>query len=155
MNLLMGERVIDAKHRSAKYVSLSRVLVAGSSGAGKTTWARQIAAALDLPQVEIDSLRHGPGWVERPAFVTDVAKLAAEDRWVTEWQNSRTQHILADQLGSGNCAKIVRNCRRQGHLTSPGCGVVVRGIRPKGLMRLLSLPAGCGALWQWPVGCSQ
>jgi adenylate kinase family enzyme len=38
-----------------------RVLVAGTSGAGKTTLASRVAALLDLPHIEIDALFHGPG----------------------------------------------------------------------------------------------
>jgi adenylate kinase family enzyme len=38
------------------------VLIAGTAGAGKSTLARRIAAALDIPHVEIDALFHGPQW---------------------------------------------------------------------------------------------
>lgn len=37
-----------------------RVLVAGTSGAGKTTLARRTAAVLDIPHIELDALYHGP-----------------------------------------------------------------------------------------------
>ena len=74
-----------------------RVLVAGVTGAGKTTLARRLAGLWDLRHVEIDALFHGPGWVPRPEFLDDVRAFAAEDRWVTEWQyTSRgTNEILA------------------------------------------------------------
>ncbi len=45
-----------------------RVLVAGTSGAGKTTVARHVALALSVPHVEIDGLFHGPGWSRCPTF---------------------------------------------------------------------------------------
>jgi hypothetical protein len=63
-----------------------RVLVAGSSGVGKTTAAGRIADVLGLPHTEIDSLFHGPGWVPRPSFEADVDALVAGERWVAEWQ---------------------------------------------------------------------
>jgi adenylate kinase family enzyme len=63
-----------------------RVLVAGTSGAGKTTLSTAISEILGLPRVELDALHHGPGWTPRAAFAQEVAVFAAGPRWVTEWQ---------------------------------------------------------------------
>lgn len=63
---------------------MQRVIVGGSSGAGKTTLARRLAATLDLPFVELDSLFHGANWTRRPSFVEDVAAFASGERWVTD-----------------------------------------------------------------------
>jgi len=65
---------------------VQRVLVAGSTGAGKTTAARVLATALGLPHVEMDALWHGPGWVPRLEFDEDVAAMLERGRWVTEYQ---------------------------------------------------------------------
>jgi adenylate kinase family enzyme len=67
-------------------VGVRRILVAGSTGAGKTTTARVLAAALGLPHVEMDALWHGPGWVPRPEFADDVAAMLGNGAWVTEYQ---------------------------------------------------------------------
>ena len=74
-----------------------RVLVAGTSGAGKTTVAAATGSRLGLPHVEIDGLFHGPGWVPRPEFEDDVRRLAAEPAWVTEWQYRPVRGLLADR----------------------------------------------------------
>jgi adenylate kinase family enzyme len=66
--------------------SPSRVLVAGTSGAGKTSLAMLIAHAWQLPRVELDALHHGENWTPRPTFVDEVERFAAQPRWVTEWQ---------------------------------------------------------------------
>lgn len=63
-----------------------RVLIAGVTGAGKTTLARRIAARWDLTHYELDALHHGANWTPRPEFLDDVRAFAATDRWVTEWQ---------------------------------------------------------------------
>jgi len=74
-----------------------RVLVAGVSGAGKTTFASRLGRAWNLKHVEIDALFHGPNWTPRPEFLDDVRAFAAEERWVTEWQytSKGTDEILA------------------------------------------------------------
>lgn len=75
----------------------SRVLIAGVTGSGKTTLAQRVAGIWGLRHVEIDALFHGPNWTPRPEFLDDVRALAAEDRWVTEWQYTRrgTEAVLA------------------------------------------------------------
>jgi hypothetical protein len=65
---------------------VQRVRIAGSSGAGKTTMARALAEWRALPYTEIDALQHGPGWIPRPEFETDVDTMLATGRWVTEYQ---------------------------------------------------------------------
>jgi len=75
----------------------SRVLVAGGSGAGKTTLATRIGDLLQLPHVEIDALFHGPGWVPRPAFEADVRQFTARPAWVTEWQYGPVRPLLAER----------------------------------------------------------
>lgn len=65
---------------------MNRVLIAGISGAGKTTLARKLEARLGLPHHELDALHHGPGWVKRPQFEAEVEAFSAGPRWVTEEQ---------------------------------------------------------------------
>jgi adenylate kinase family enzyme len=74
-----------------------RVVVAGTSGAGKTTVAAAIAARLGVPHVEIDGLFHGPGWTPNPDFVAAVERFTAEPAWVTEWQYGVVRPLLADR----------------------------------------------------------
>ena len=74
-----------------------RVLVVGTSGAGKTTLAGRIAAQLGIEHVEVDALYHGAGWVPRPEFLDDVRALAARDAWVTEWQYREARQLLLDR----------------------------------------------------------
>ena len=72
-----------------------RVLVAGTSGSGKSSLAVRIASALQVPYVEIDALFHGPDWTPRPQFVDDVEALIAQPSWVTEWQYAQVRTQLA------------------------------------------------------------
>jgi adenylate kinase family enzyme len=72
-----------------------KVLVAGTSGSGKTAFAVRIAAVLRVPHVEIDGLFHGADWTPRPSFAHDVAALAGQPGWVTEWQYTQVRAQLA------------------------------------------------------------
>ena len=73
-----------------------RVVVAGTSGSGKTALAAEIARALGVPHVEIDALFHGADWSVRPSFEQDVRRFSAEPAWVTEWQYGSVRAHLAD-----------------------------------------------------------
>lgn len=65
---------------------LRRVRVVGNSGAGKTTFARRLARALDAPHVELDEVFWGPGWVKRDAEEAraDLRARTAGPRWVVD-----------------------------------------------------------------------
>lgn len=75
----------------------NRVIVAGTSGSGKTTFAARIAQALAVPFVEIDALWHGPDWTVRPSFLEDVRRYSAGPAWVTEWQYRSARPHLAQR----------------------------------------------------------
>jgi len=72
-----------------------RVVVAGTSAAGKTTLAVRIGELLAIPHVEIDALFHGPAWTPRETFAAEVEAFSAEPNWVTEWQYSTVRALLA------------------------------------------------------------
>jgi adenylate kinase family enzyme len=61
---------------------VQRVLVAGISGSGKSTFARELCRRTALPYFELDAFFHGPGWSEIPTFEHDVAEVVARDEWV-------------------------------------------------------------------------
>ncbi|MFD9704050.1 AAA family ATPase [Lentzea sp. NPDC059081] len=71
-----------------------RVLVAGNAGAGKSTLCLRIAELRDLRRVELDSLHWGPRWTPRPEFAAEVAALAGEEHWVTEYQYQVARPVL-------------------------------------------------------------
>jgi gluconate kinase len=61
-----------------------RVAVVGTSGAGKTTFAREVARRLGVRHVEIDSVFWGPNWrrVPKATFLARLDEVLAEEGWV-------------------------------------------------------------------------
>jgi len=73
-----------------------RVVVVGTSAAGKTTFARALATALQVPFVELDELHWSPGWREksRSEFSRLVAEAAAGSMWVADGNYRTVRDIL-------------------------------------------------------------
>lgn len=72
-----------------------RIAVAGTSGSGKTTWARRISARTGLPHTEVDALFHGPDWTPRPEFLDDVRAFLGADRRVCEYHYPQARPLIS------------------------------------------------------------
>lgn len=86
---------------SASGNTLRKVAVVGSTGSGKTTMARALAARLGVPQVELDELHWEASWVEAPAEVFRERVTAALDgsAWVVDGNYSIVRDIVWSQAG--------------------------------------------------------
>ena len=74
-----------------------RILVVGSTGAGKTMLARELAARLGAPHVELDALHFAEDWVEVPdkVFVARTAAATEGDSWILDGNYSAVMRDLA------------------------------------------------------------
>ncbi len=75
---------------------MPRILVVGSSCAGKSTLAQKLRDALDIHYIQLDALQWLPGWVERddPTFLSMLTdEVTAHQDWVIDGNYSRTHHI--------------------------------------------------------------
>jgi adenylate kinase family enzyme len=72
-----------------------RISVVGSSGAGKTTFARAISKVLGVPHLELDSVFHQPEWTRLPdsEFRARVANYCEQPAWVIDG-NYTSQGVL-------------------------------------------------------------
>lgn len=68
---------------------MRRVVIVGTSGAGKTTLGKQLAKELDAPFIELDALHWLEGWTPNPAFAEDVAGLLTGPVWVVDGNYNR------------------------------------------------------------------
>ena len=68
----------------------------GTSGSGKTTVGRALAARLDVPFIELDAIFHQPGWTALPReeFRARVADVVAADAWVLDGNYSSVLDIV-------------------------------------------------------------
>jgi adenylate kinase family enzyme len=72
----------------------ARVLIVGTSGAGKTTLARALAQRLGARHIELDALHWGPNWSPREQFVADVQAAADHKHWVCDGNYSAARAVL-------------------------------------------------------------
>ncbi|MFD1711268.1 toxin [Ottowia sp. GY511] len=73
-----------------------RAIVIGTSGTGKTTFARQLAGTIGAPHTELDALYWGPGWTPRPTeqFLAAVDAASAGERWVIDGNYAAARDLL-------------------------------------------------------------
>ena len=67
----------------------------GTSGSGKSSFARQLAAALKIPYREMDRLYWKPNWQEPndEEFFSILEHALSGDAWVLDGNYTRTTHI--------------------------------------------------------------
>ena len=65
---------------------LKRFDVVGTSGSGKSTFARRLAEILDLPHYQMDQLYWQPNWQKPPdeEFLPKLREIADGSRWVLD-----------------------------------------------------------------------
>jgi adenylate kinase family enzyme len=82
-------------HERIPVAPMDRVLVVGCAGSGKSTFARRLGTALELPVVHLDFHYWRPGWQvpDRAAWRQQVVTLAASPRWVMDGNYSSTYDV--------------------------------------------------------------
>ena len=74
---------------------LTRIAIVGATGSGKTTLARELAARLRLPDVELDALHWEPNWTPASPEMLHrrVEDALASGRWVADGNYSMVQDL--------------------------------------------------------------
>jgi adenylate kinase family enzyme len=78
---------------------MQRISVVGTSGSGKTTFARRLAARLGVPRIELDALNWGANWTpaEVETFRDRVRLATAADVWVCDGNYSAVRPIVLER----------------------------------------------------------
>lgn len=84
------------KHRKTHESIPARVVIVGSSCAGKTTFARHLASLLGSPRIELDALFWGPEWQPKPTgtFRQLTEEAIAAPSWVADGNYSAIRDLL-------------------------------------------------------------
>lgn len=74
----------------------ARILVIGTSSAGKTTLAAALARRLGIPAIELDALYWSPGWQAKPTdeFLRLLRDATAGPSWVADGNYSVARPVL-------------------------------------------------------------
>src|SRR3954453_4126454 len=73
---------------------MRRGAVVGTTGSGKTWFARALAARLGVRHIELDEVHWGPNWTAREDFRGRVAAATAAESWVTDGNYSKAQDLV-------------------------------------------------------------
>jgi len=121
---------------------LKRVLVIGSGGSGKTTFARRLAQRTKLPLIHLDALFWRPGWDPTPAaqWRATIDELVRRETWIMDGNYGGTLDIrlaACDTIVFLDLSRLVCLWR-----------VLRRQLQHSGENRA-ELPAGCPERLTW------
>lgn len=102
---------------------MRRVVVVGTTGAGKTTFGKALASKLGAVFIELDALYWGANWTPAPDFIARVEQVLKAERWVVDGNyNHQVQpYVLANadtliwldySFGTKFWRLFTRTCRR-------------------------------------------
>lgn len=77
---------------------MKRIVVIGSGGAGKSTFARRLGKATGIEVIHLDSLYWKPNWQETPAeeWEKQVAALVKRDAWIMDGNFGGTRKMRVE-----------------------------------------------------------
>lgn len=83
---------------------MERILILGSPGSGKSTFAIQLGKTLNLPVVHLDKLNWQAGWraVEREVFIERCTAEVERERWIIDGM-----YLASIELRLARCDTVI------------------------------------------------
>jgi adenylate kinase family enzyme len=74
---------------------MKKILVVGSGGAGKSTFARELGTRLNIEVIHLDKFFWGSGWIrmDKSAWLKTIERLVKPDTWIMDGNYSGTLDI--------------------------------------------------------------
>lgn len=73
---------------------MKRIVIIGTSGAGKSTLAKQLAARLNTPHIELDGIYWGENWTKSPQFLASVTREVKRPSWIIDGNYSSVHEVI-------------------------------------------------------------
>jgi adenylate kinase family enzyme len=85
---------------STQVPELRKIAIVGTSGAGKTSFAKALSQRLNLPHIELDELHWAPNWQEVPdeIFRERVSSATSATGWVTDGNYQMVRDIVWERV---------------------------------------------------------
>lgn len=93
------ESIGDSEEKGGALI-VKRIMVVGiSSGVGKSTFARKLGEALDIPVYHLDALFWRPNWMQAPLeeFSEAQRQIVNQDEWIIEGNYTPTFKIRTER----------------------------------------------------------
>lgn len=127
---------------------MDKIHITGNAGSGKTTLARELGAALDLPVFGLDTIVWQSGWAKTPRDIVAVKEreLISQPKWIIEG----VSHIVRDAadvfifLDVSRKTSIVRCAKRNWRFLFSG-----RSELPDNCPEILILPQLLKIIWNF------
>lgn len=101
---------------------MQRVVIVGTTGAGKTTFGKALAVKIEATFIELDALNWHSGWTLAPNFATKVEQAIEAEHWVVDGNYSKVQPTVLSRadtvvwldysIGTKLWRLFKRTCRR-------------------------------------------
>ena len=101
---------MDAQDPIARLAFSRRILVLGSSGSGKTTFAVQLSRILDITTIHLDAHFWKPGWIAtpKPQWREIVSSLVQEPSWIMDGTYESTLDL---RIPAADAVILIENSR--------------------------------------------
>lgn len=87
--------VTERSRNKEDHAMMKKVAVIGCGGAGKSTFSRKLAEALNVPVHHLDKLNWKPGWIPTPEDEWDdlMKNLVSQEEWIIDGNYGRTMDV--------------------------------------------------------------